>query len=365
MLEQKTTIPSDIVNIFAEKGLPKNFCIMPFKNLIFNPSGNISVCRIKGTEHVVGNLKDNSIDEIWNGEYLQKWRSEFLSGQVTTCAENIKRENCNIMPENYNIWPEIDLSSHQQNLPIKFTANFNGKCNLRCVMCNIWTMENGFYDQINFWEQAQTDFFPFIKEIELLSGEPFIQKDTFRLINLISEINPQCQWSFTTNGNWQFSSTIESYLDKIIISNIIVSIDSFIPERYAQIRKDGDLLIVLRNLEKLLDYNKRRADKGLKPFIITLHFLIMRKNWDELGYVFQFIKQRGMRLNLKNLITPEELSLETLNTDEKIKLIKEIVETNTVEAIGAFNRFFSSLIYKLDPLAKAEALLTIKSKLAP
>jgi len=354
-------IPLDVVNQFTEKGLPKNFCIVPFKTLIFNPSGNISVCRIKGTNHTIGSLNEESAIKIWNNDKMVQWRKEFLSGKVTTCAMDIERENCNIMPENYEIWPEIDPSGFQTGAPIKFTANFNGQCNLKCIMCKIWTMENGYYDQINFWENAEREFFPFIKEVEMLSGEPFIQKDTYKLIDIISGINPGCHWSFTTNAHWKMTPKITESLDKIKISNMIISIDSFSPTKYAEIRKGGELKTVLKTTQDLIEYNESRKKNNLEPFTITIHFLVMKDNWQELSNVFNFVKERKLKLNLKNLEGPIELSLHSLNDQEKLDIIKSTIHNCSSECLRALNRFFSALIQAMNDLTyKAEALVCLR-----
>ncbi len=167
--------PEEILELFKQNKLPDNFCIIPFVNLIFNPGGNVSVCRQKGTEHIIGSLERNSIEEIWNNEYIQKWRNEFLTGNVKICKRETTEDVCHLGSLNYNYFHDVKLEK-VQDLPMKkFTANFNGKCNLECVMCDVWKMPNEYYDKNDFWKKANTEFFPHIKEMELLSGEPFVQ----------------------------------------------------------------------------------------------------------------------------------------------------------------------------------------------
>ncbi|MEC7275181.1 MAG: SPASM domain-containing protein [Bdellovibrionota bacterium] len=354
--------PLEILEMFAQKNLPENFCIVPFTNLIFNPNGDVGVCRQKGTEHVVGNVKEQSVADIWNSEYLQKWRSEFLSGEVKICSKEIHNDACHLGGENYTLFPHIDLNANQKNPLLKLTANFNGQCNLKCTMCDIWMMQNGLYDEIGFWDQAHRDFFPHIKEIELLSGEPFIQKDTYRLIEEVSGVNPSVWWSFTTNAHWRLNKKIESSLDKINIKNIICSIDSLDPTLYSEIRKEGRLSIVLENIAALKAYEEERKKKGLSALNLTLHFLVMKNNWHELPQVVDYVESAGMRLIVNNCYDPKELSLHSLSNKEELEIALDVLDRCEPHHLQRVMRFFMGVAYDLEPVEKAFLLQSIREK---
>lgn len=355
--------PHEILDMFAQKNLPSNFCIVPFTNLIFNPNGDVGVCRQKGTEHVVGNIKTDSVEEIWNSEYLRQWRSEFLSGDVKICAKEVHNDACHLSGDNYSLFPHIDLSAEQGESFLKLTANFNGQCNLKCTMCDIWMMENGLYDQLGFWDKAQKDFFPYIKEIEMLSGEPFIQKDTYRLIEDVSRLNGDVLWSFTTNAHWRLNKKIKSSLDKIYVKNIICSIDSIDKGLYSEIRKEGNLDIVLSNIHELKKYEKERIEKGLSPLGLTLHFLVMRNNWHELVKLVDFVDRMGMRLIVNNCYDPSELSLHSLSNQEELEIAYQVLDQCQGYHLQRLMRFFMGIAYDVSPVEKAELLLKIKEKL--
>ncbi len=363
MRPKKTTFtPLEILDMFAKNRLPKNFCVVPFSNLIFNPNGDVGVCRQKGTDHVLGNIKTDSVEDIWNGEYLTKWREEFLSGDVKICAKEIHNDSCHLSGDNYSLFPQIELNAVQSQSFLKLTANFNGQCNLKCTMCDIWMMQNGLYDQIGFWEKANKDFFPYIKEIEMLSGEPFIQKDTYRLIDEVSAINPDVLWSFTTNAHWKLNKKIKESLDKIYIKNIICSIDSLDPLLYANIRKEGRLETVLNNVAELKNYNEERMARGLSPLNLTLHFLVMRNNWHELPAVVDFVDRMGMRLTINNCYEPSELSLHSLPNEEELAIAYQVLEMCESHHLQRLMRFFMGVAFDLEPVQKAELLLKIKEK---
>ncbi len=348
--------PLEILNEFSKHGLPEHFCIVPFTNMIFNPDGRVGICRQKGTEHFVGNILEDKVEDIWNNQYVRDWRKEFLTGDIKVCKSEIERTSCHLSIDNYTLWDSVDLSEVQSGPMLKLTANFNGKCNLRCKMCHIWTMRNGLYDEINFWKEADEKFFPHIKEVEMLSGEPFIQEDTYKLIDQVSSVNPDCLWSFTTNGHWRLNSRIKASLDKINVKNIIISIDSLDPELYSKIRVDGKLQIVLDNLDLLVEYNKERLASGKSSLELTLHYLVMRENWGELKELVNFVEEKGLRLTVDNLYEPSELAVSTLPESDQLAMCEYYLKDLDWPKISRLMRFFTAIASNLTGIHKASLL---------
>lgn len=355
--------PLELLELFAKNNLQEKFCVIPFSNMIFNPNGDIGICRQKGTKHVVGNIKNQSIEEIWNSDYLKNWRQEFLSGNISICKHEIARDSCHLSPDNYTIFPDIELSEHQEGLPLKLTANFNGQCNLKCTMCDIWMMQNGLYDEIGFWEKAEENFFPYIKEVELLSGEPFIQKDTFRLIEKISVINPDVLWSFTTNAHWKLGKKVTDALDKIKVKNIIISIDSLDELTYSEIRLGGSLKKVLATIDDLLLYEQERISQGKSSLELSLHYLVMKNNYIELPELVDFVDRKGLRLTVNNCYEPKNLSLHSMEPEDEFRVALEVLNKCDDYRARRLIRFFNGIIDDLEGPLKAELLLKLKEKL--
>jgi cyclic pyranopterin phosphate synthase len=357
---EKAKTPMEILKLFEDKKLPKNFCIIPFVNMIFNPNGEIGICRQKGTQHVVGDLKTQSIDEVWNNEYMQRWREEFLTGNVCICKKEVEEDFCNLGSTNYEYFNEVKLDKVQELPMKKFTANFNGKCNLECIMCDVWKMPNGFYDKNNFWQQAEANFFPFIKEMELLSGEPFVQKDTWKLINKVSIVNEECEWSFTTNAHWSLNQFIKDHLNRITIKNIHLSIDSLNEETYAKIRKKGQLKIVKSNVDALINYEQERISLGKSQLGLALHFLIMKENWKELGTVIDFVEDKNIKLILDVLKIPEVNSIITFSEAKKLNILDFYFKNLSKEHLSRSIRVIAPLIKSLSVKKQKQYYMKLK-----
>jgi MoaA/NifB/PqqE/SkfB family radical SAM enzyme len=354
--------PERIKEKYRSYGLPDNFCPVPFTTIIAEPDGKIGSCRLKGSSFSIGNINEKSIDEIWNDDFVRKWRREFLSGEVTICEREIKHRGCNLCSENNLLIDDIELSEYQTRPILKFTANFNGLCNLECQMCDIWKKPNGLYDKIEFWDHAEKNIFPYIKRIDFLSGEPFLQKDTFRLIDKISEVNPDCRWLFTTNAHYKFGKKLENYLDKIKIGHLMISLDSMRSKVYEKIRIKGRLDQVLETAEDINNYRHGRAEKGLNHFPIKLGYLIQKDNWADLGLILDYCSKMNFRPYIQYCYEPYQFSILSLDIEEQKKIIDWYLDNLTWQQIEIGIRALTPSLDAFDGLTKAEYLLKLKLK---
>lgn len=303
-----------------ELGYPEHFCVAPFTTMLFEPDGKVGACRQKGSEYAVGNIFEQKFEDIWNGEKLQKWRKQFLNGNPTNCSRDIKDKSCNLCPEYNSLLKSIEASEIQVKKPLKIGFNFNGHCNLECNMCHIWQKPNGLYADLGLWEKLD-EWIVDLQDVELLSGEPFIQKDTYKLIDLISLKKPKAQWTITTNANWTLNDYIRQKLDQIQIKNIIISLDCVTAEFYKKIRKKGDFEKAISTLRQLKKYEKSRIEQGRSPLSIKINFLFQRENWTDLALIEKFSEAEQVDVFRTFLYEPKELSILTLDESEKIKIL--------------------------------------------
>ncbi|WP_417335288.1 SPASM domain-containing protein [Halobacteriovorax marinus] len=352
-----------VLNDFERMNLDKNnFCIVPFTNIILEPNGSVGMCRQKGTEFSIGNLKKNTLNDIWNGPIAKKWRREFLNGQSEMCRSDIDFKNCNLCGSNNLLLEEAQLEEIQNTPILKLTANFNGFCNLKCQMCDVWKLPNGYYTEENFWKDARESLFPFLREIDMLSGEPFLQKDTFKLIDEVSRLNDSCVWNITTNAHWALSEEIKSHLDKINFRNMILSVDSLVPEVYGKIRFPGKLSRVLKTIEDILVYDKQRVTKGLSSLNLNMNFLVQKDNWMEVEEVVKYCGERDIIPFITFCENPSEHSVLTFS-EEKRKEILEFYFSLSSEVQSLLMRVIKPIIFSIQPIDRIDYLLRLQKTL--
>lgn len=342
----------EVSSQLEQRGFSPNFCHVPFTTLIFEPDGTVGSCRQKGTRFIVGDLKKQTWEEIWNGPRLREWRRQFLEGEPQFCKTEVRCNGCHLCPDYNALLPLTHAQEIQDRPPLRLGLNLNGRCNLECKMCHIWKEPNGFYDSIGFWPELEK-LIAVAREIELFSGEPFIQKDTYRLIEIVSRVNPDCLFTFTTNGHWLLNDKIRGELDKIKIKHLTVSMDSLQPENYARIRRKGDLAVVLENLNRLIDYDKSRQARGLTPLDMKISFAVQRDNWQELGAFHEFGKERGIQVFRTFVNEPLDCSLMTLTENEREKILEACIETMTLEQLSHSRRVMLRLMDSLPALSRA------------
>jgi MoaA/NifB/PqqE/SkfB family radical SAM enzyme len=296
--------------------LPKDFCPLPFKQMFFYPTGEVFTCCEIG--YKLGDAQKSSLKEIWNGKDAQNLREEFLSGKPVTCATQIKFKRCHLANE--HLLTGLELNKVQAEPAQAFDLMLNGKCNLECVMCPVWTLPNQVYDQSTFWQEGKDGIFANLKQISVKSGEPFIQKDTYRLIEQVSAVNTECQWQFTTNGQYKLTPYIIDHLDKIKLDCIRVSIDSIDEINYPKIRKRGDLAKTLATLDGFADYRDKRLQLG-RGFELSINMAVQKQNWMEPPKLIELAEKKGATPIFLFVYTPLEESITSLPAKERVEIL--------------------------------------------
>ncbi len=308
----------------AADGVNSHFCYAPFTQLLLQPNGKVSPCCYHfGIK--LGDLKNGSLMDIWNGSPAQRLRNEFLSGAIRSCKSRIHNLNCY---QQFTRFAEgAQLSAYQERPPQRLDVRLNGQCNLSCVMCDVWQQPNRVYDDNSFWTEGPEFIFPHLREIEMLGGEPFIQADTFRLIKEVRSVNPQCIWSFVTNGQYQSHKKVMDALDHLPLRQIQVSIDSLIPEVYRDIRRGGELFIALDSVDKFAALRDRRKSRG-DEFRLVLSMCILQQNWRGIPQFLDFCREMDAEPDLQFAFydPSQQSSLLLLGDEDRRAVIRQTLD---------------------------------------
>lgn len=297
------------------------FCSRPFFELMMGHDGEVHPCCLLD-EYAIGNIKQNSMEELWNSEKLQSLREEFLTGNIKTCSKNISLKSCHKFYDFYEA--HIEKKAIQTKPIQKLDLRLNGKCNLKCIMCDVWKGENGNFDKSNFWQEGPASVFPYLKHIDLLGGEPFVQADSFRLIDEVSKVNKDCSWSFTTNGNWNFKTKLKQYFDKIKIDSITISMDAVFPMTYAKIRQGGNYQQAMQTIDDLLEYKKELSHN----MILKLDFVLQKDNYQELIPFYSFCEKKDLIPSVIYLTSPVQFAMDHVEQKNILQLIKDLKSFN-------------------------------------
>lgn len=301
----------------------KSMCYYPFNQMLLQPNGDVSPCCWNQSVKW-GNIKSNSLTEIWNSDAAVRFREEFLSGNPKSCQSQISQIGCHRWSLR-DFDSEIEISAVKTQAPHRLDVRLNGKCNLECVMCDVWTQPNGVYTRTDFWSQGPIKFFPFLREIDVLGGEPFIQPDTYRLIDEISRVNKNCLWSFVTNAQYKLNHFVISKLDLISIRWLQISLDSLVRETYEIVRAKGRFDLVMETLNQFISYRQQRALVG-RGFLLNVSMCVQVLNWKELGTFLDFCEKLQLGPILQFAFGPDRVSLLSLPPSERVMIFEFVCE---------------------------------------
>jgi len=194
----------------------KNFCISPWVHLHTWPNDQVYPCCMTPMEHPVGNLKENTIRELWNSKKIKDLRVEFLNDQrpkschrcfeMEDLGQRSWRQSLNDHYKHHFSKTESTKSDgtfDEFNL-VYWDFRFNNICNFRCRTCGP-QLSTGWYDDtkkiwgrlpddvkliketVETWEEIEP-LFEIVEEIYFAGGEPLIMEEHYRILKRLDEM---------------------------------------------------------------------------------------------------------------------------------------------------------------------------------
>ena len=297
----------------SEKALPA-LCYAPFTSLYFDNGGNVRVC-CHNSNFPVGNIRESSIDQIWNGEPIRKLRQalaryEFGPG-CDFCMRQTAETYANAAMRRYDKFP---VESGDPKWPRQIEFSISNSCNLECIMCRgFWSSAirarreklpplprhygEAFFSQLK-------RYLPHLSQLKFLGGEPFLISEYYRIWEmLIAEgLSPLCH--VTTNGT-QCNDKVLRIIEQLPFG-FAISIDGATKETHESIRVNAKFEAVMENAKLFREYAKSRNTS----FSIT--FCLMRMNWQEFGAFCQLADSWDCAAGINTVVSPPEFGIYSL-----------------------------------------------------
>lgn len=277
----------------------KTFCMHPFTGLATREDGAIQVCC---RSHPIGNIQDNTLEEIWNNDNMRRIRQQVLHGErPSECApcfaledqgvESLRQRHiAGVIPES-----RITLYPHAMNgmdsdfrMPFELPTmeiKLNNLCNLKCRMChpmdstswNDWKEVEEFYvkennfmvkaiedlnlmnkpyldkfdDNPNWWESFEK-LLPYFRRVEFAGGEPLMDPQHYRILDMLALYGDNIEIKYATNLTTLGKSnrTIWQYWPKFKSVAVNVSIDG-IGASYEYVRGNASWAELINNVKQV------------------------------------------------------------------------------------------------------------------
>lgn len=346
-------------------------CAIPWNHLNFEPNGKVIPCCLTSTfEYFLGDLYEDSIEEIWNSERQKKLRVQMMEGkEPEICVKCFSREKVTgesnrvyVNQESFGKKTLKDIPSMTytdgsvDRIELKYwDFRFSNLCNLKCRTCGpryssnwvedakkmggyeyelkgVWARDNKKVfniDTIN--DISKLDFVEeninIVEKIYFAGGEPLIMPEHWYILDLLEKYERfDCQMHYNTNAStfiWQGKDAID-YWNKWEKNKVEVwpSIDE-IGKRAELVRSGTIWSKVDKNLRRLTE-----SDNITVRPAITVGALNIFRVTEIIDYFLEIeiINENGNWNNFfLNLVEwPEHYHVSVLSNDLKDDTINKI-----------------------------------------
>lgn len=301
------------------------FCMMPWVHLHAFPDGRAYPCCLSDYWHPVGDLRKNTMAEVWNQEPMRQMRVNMTNDksckECTKCYEQEKHGGFSMRNDsNRNYGHLIKELKHTQEdgthdeFKIRYwDIRFSNLCNFRCRTCGPIFSSNWYNDHVKLFnkvpdvlgrdmerieyaggdedaiEKQMIEHIPYLEQVYFAGGEPLIMKEHYTLLEKLIELG---KTDIRIQYNTNFSEL--HFKDKHVLEywkhfkNVSVgaSLDGMGPQAEL-IRKGTDWNQVLDNRARMLE-EVPHVDFYVSSTISSinvLHVLKFHREWARLGLI--------------------------------------------------------------------------------
>ncbi len=257
------------------------YCERPFQHVYIMPNGDVRCC--SWTTKILGNLLENTLEEIWNSEAAEKVRESIRDGSFRFC----KRVGCPRCENNSLAEIDEDSEEGKQKLtplsqPVEFNCAVDYICNHSCPSCrkSVFVPDEEY---IRNMKQIIDRILPFLPEARFVStdgqGDCFASPYIMDMLERFVPANPDLRITLETNGilfDEEHWNRIRHLSDHHI--RCVITANSFQMATYKYLASGHD------DLEKLL--KNLRFIRGLRESgainELSVSMIIQDRNFREL-----------------------------------------------------------------------------------
>ena len=330
----------------------KSFCMYPWIHLHAFPTGEAYPCCNTEMSKLVGNTRQQTIQEIWDGAPMQEVRQKMLAGEtVKGCTRCYEQEDSGFfsmrMSANKHFGHHVALTDNP-NPPMKmiyWDIRFSNLCNLKCRSCGHIFSSNWYDDQvkileieqgsaekwktknsrINFagrtendiWEQLEPQI-DNLEQVYFAGGEPLIMEEHYHLLHeLIKRGRTDVRLIYNTNFSqltYKKTNVLELWREFDSVS-VGASLDAM-GAHAEYIRKGTKWSQVEKNREQMLKICPK-VDFYISPTLSimnALHLPHFHREWVNRGFL------QPQDLNINILQDPEYFRIDILPRQYKVDI---------------------------------------------
>jgi len=329
----------------------KTFCMIPWTHIHGFPTGEAYPCCLGEMQHPIGNMRTNTLEEIWNGDAYKDMRQNMLNDnsckECTRCYEQEEqgffsmRNSSNkhfghhIEKVDQGIDPDFEL--------VYWDIRFSNQCNMKCRSCgpmfsSLWyddhvkmhgkapshnRIEWAGKNKNDIWEQM-IPHIDCIEQVYFAGGEPLIMQEHY---NILKELVKREKFDVKLIYNTNFSVTTWKDLDVLEMWKLFDSVSvgaslDAMGERAELMRSGTVWNQTMANRDRMLKVCPN-VDFYISPTVSLMnidHVVDFHKDWINRG----FLKPQDLNVNI--LQSPEWYRADCLPQTLKNNITKKIQE---------------------------------------
>tara|TARA_B100001063_G_C16725140_1_gene535941 strand:- start:251 stop:1543 length:1293 start_codon:yes stop_codon:yes gene_type:complete len=326
----------------------ESFCMLPWMHLHAFPDGRAYPCCFAFDKLHVGNVNEQSMEEVFNGDKMKQMRLNMLNNKKSReCVKCYDQEQSGFfslrLSSNKHFGHNINMTENTKpdgtaDFVIKYwDIRFSNLCNMACRSCGTWFSSNWYEDHKkltgappdhakimkagrssnDIWDQLLKQF-DHVEQFYFAGGEPIIMEEHLRILK---ELDKRKMYHVRLIYNTNFSKSkfkgtdIFELWNKFDSVSIGASLDAEGP-RAELMRKGTVWEEIVANRKRMMEVCPQvdfyiSATVGLSN---CLHVLDFHKSWVEQG----LIKRGDFNFNL--LQYPLWQRMDLLPQEEKDKV---------------------------------------------
>jgi radical SAM protein with 4Fe4S-binding SPASM domain len=324
------------------------FCMIPWTHIHGFPTGEAYPCCLSEIDYPIGNMKENTLEEIWNGSKYVQMRKNMLADkpckECTRCYEQeasgfFSMRNSHNKHFGHHI-NKVDQGTKPDFNIVYWDIRFSNLCNFKCRSCgdifsSSWVKENKVRGlsskdkpnvvyagkfKLDIWEQLQSHL-DTIEQVYFAGGEPLMMEEHWLILNaLIARKRFDVKLIYNTN----FSKMVYKGQNVLEIWKLFESVSvgaslDAMGTRAENMRKGTVWEEVEQNRRDMLEICPD-VDFYISPTLSILnshHIIDFHRDWVSKG----LLKPQDLNVNI--LQSPAYYRIDVLPQEMKQKLLKK------------------------------------------
>ena len=343
----------------------KYYCTLPWTHLHAYPNGKAYPCCLAEHKFPIGDLKQNTLKELWNNDKQKKIRKNMLeekpSKECSKCYEQEKhgwismRQSSNVhFGHHVDKVKQTTEDGHYDDVNMVYwDIRFSNLCNLSCRSCGTMFSSNWFNDQIALFGHPGHDkvtwagktkmdaydqlveYLPMVERVYFAGGEPLIMEEHYKILKELIRLGKADSVRLQYNTNF----TRMAYKDLNVLDiwpefadvSVGASLDAMGPR--AELMRNGTIWADVERSRAEMLKKCPKVDFFISPTVSIFnvdHIPDFHWDWLQKGLI------KGQDLNVNVLQDPMHYRVDILPTHMKSK-VKEKLEKH-IERIKPYDQ---------------------------